>query len=49
MIHILENIAFTLLTDGTAHLLSSCLSVRVTVEKCSVRTAGEDFLATKGE
>lgn len=42
-----ENIDFSLRSDEMAPLLSSCLSVRVTAEKCSVRSV-EDLLATKG-
>ena len=44
-----ENIDFSLLSDGMAHLLSSCLSVGVTAEKCFRRTVAEDLLVTKGD
>lgn len=44
-----ENIDFSLLSDGMAHWPSSCLSVRVSAEKCSMRTVAEDLLATQGD
>lgn len=47
--HSFKNITFSLFTDGLAHLLSGSLSVRVTVEKCSVRIESRDLLVTKGE
>lgn len=45
---LLENIDLSLLSDGMAHLLSSCLSVGVTAEKCFVRTGGRGFIGHKG-
>ncbi len=46
---VIENTDSALLSDEMAHLLSSCLSVRVTAEKCGVRTVTEDQLATKAD
>ncbi len=46
---LIENTDSALLSDEMAHLLSSCLSVRVTAEKCGVRTVTEDQLATKAD